>query len=57
MGNLTASILDHLPQFVVVPKISFNSSSSKSNKYKRERSKFEQENFVLDYFSVDWANL
>ena len=56
-GNLTASILDHLPQFLVAPNIFFNASYPKSNNYERDCSRFDQENFVLDYFSVEWDNV
>ena len=55
-GNLTASISDHLPQFLVAPNIFFNGSYPKSNYYERDWSRFDQENFVLDYFSVEWDN-
>ena len=30
---------------------------NKSNIYKKDWSKFDQENFILDYFSVDWEDL
>ena len=53
-GNLTASILDHLPQFLVAPNIFFNASNPKSNKYERDWPRFDQEHFVLHYFSVEW---
>ena len=56
-GNLTASISDHLPQFLVALNIFFNASYPKSNKYERDWSRFDQENFVLDYFSVEWDNV
>ena len=56
-GNLRASILDHLPQFLVAPNILFDASYPKSNNYKRDCSRFNQENFVLDYFSVEWDNV
>ena len=52
-GNLTASILDHLPQFLVAPNFFFNASYPKSNNYERGWSRFHQKNFVLDYFSVE----
>ena len=55
-GNLTASISNHLPQFLVAPNIFFNASYLKSNNYERDWSRFDQENFVLDYFSVEWDN-
>ena len=55
-GNLAASISDHLPQFLVAPNIFFNASYTKSNNYERDWSRFDQENFVLVYFSVNWDN-
>ena len=56
-GNLTASISDHLPQILVARNIYFNASYRKSNNCERDWSRFDQENFVLDYFSVNWDNL
>ena len=56
-GNLTASISDHLPQFLVAPNIFFNASYPKSDNYERGWSRFDQEKFVLDYFSVEWHNV
>ena len=55
-GNLAASILDQLPQFLVAPNIFFNASYPKSN-CERDWSRFDHENFVLDYFSVEWDNV
>ena len=34
-----------------------NSPSNKSNYFERHWSNFNQENFVLDYFSVNWKKL
>ena len=56
-GNLTATISDHLPQFAIIPNMFGNISGNKSNIYERDWSKFDQENFILDYFSVDWRDL
>ena len=53
-GNLTASISDHLPQYLVAPNIFFNASHPKSNSYERDWSRSDQQNFALDYFSVEW---
>ena len=50
-GNLTASILNHFPQFLVAPNICFNASYPQSSNYERHWSRFDQVNFV--YFSVD----
>ena len=56
-GNLTATISDHLPQFSIIPNMFGNVSGNKSNIYEWDWSKFDRENFVLDYFSVDWEDL
>ena len=54
--NLTATISDHLPQFAIIPNM-FGIFVSKyfSNIY--NWSKFDQENFILDYFSIGWEDL
>ena len=44
-SNLTASISDHFPQFLVAPNIFFNSSYHISNNYEKDWSRFDQENF------------
>ena len=56
-GNLTASILGKLSQFLVASDIFFNASYPKSNSYEKDWSRFDQDNFVLDYFSINWDNL
>ena len=56
-GNLTATISDHLLQFAIIPNMFGNILGNKSNIYERDWSKFDQENFILDYFSVDWEDL
>ena len=59
-GNLTATISDHLPQFAIIPNMFGNilgNKGNKSNIYERDWSKFDRENFILDYFSVDWEDL
>ena len=37
--------------------MSGNISGNKSNIYERDWSKFDCENFILDYFSTDWEDL
>ena len=49
-GNLTATISDHLPQFLIVPNIFSNPPSNKSNIYERDWSNFDQENLFLIIF-------
>ena len=56
-GNLTATISDHLPQFAIIPNMFGNISGNKSNIYERDWSKFDWENFILNYFSVNWEDL
>ena len=56
-GNLTATISDHLHQFSVIPNMFHNIPSNNSNIYEKDWSKFDRENFILDYFSVDWEYL
>ena len=56
-GNLTATISGHLPQFAIIPNMFGNTAGNKSNIYERNWSKFDQENFILYYFSVDWEDL
>ena len=47
-------ITSHFPQFLIVPKIFYNSPFNKSNIYERDWSNFDQGKFFLDYFSIDW---
>ena len=56
-GNITATISDHLPQFLFVPNVLSNPSCQKSSIYERDWSKFVKQNFVLDYFDKDWSNV
>ena len=55
--NLTATICDHLPQFSIISNMFVNILGNKSNIYERDQPKFDRENFLLDYFSVDWKGL
>ena len=56
-GNITATISEHLPQFSFVPNILSNLPSQQSDYYERDWSKFKQENFILDYFDKDCADV
>ena len=55
-GNITATISDHLPLFLVSMNTFANPPSNKFNVFERDWSKFDQEN-ILDYFDIDWSNL
>ena len=54
---MTATIYDHLPQFAIIPNMFGNIIGNKSKIYERAWSKFYQENFILDYFFVEWEDL
>ena len=54
-GDLTATISNNVPQFAIIPNMFGNISGNKSNIYERDWSKFDRENFILDY-SVDWED-
>ena len=56
-GNITATISDHLSQFLFAPYLFSNPPSTKLNIFETDWSKFDQENFILDYVSADWENL
>ena len=53
-GNLSIGISDHLPSFLIIPKKNQNFLPKKHNIMKRDRSKFNKEDFILDYLSIDW---
>ena len=52
-GNIISSISDHLPQFLLTPDIKANSKPINEYSY-RDWSKFNREQFLLDYFEIDW---
>ena len=54
--KLTAIISDHLPQFLIAPHFFSNLSNRKTNIFERGWSKFNHEEFILDYVSVDWLH-
>ena len=56
-GNITATISDDLPQFLLVPNVFSNPYCQKSNIYERDWSKFVQQDFFLDYFDKDWSDV
>ena len=56
-GNLTATISDHLPQFLIAPDIFSNSHRAKHNISERDWTNFDQENFILDYLSTNWTTI
>ena len=55
--NITATISDHLPQFLFAPNVFSNPSCQKSNIYEKDWSKFVHQNFVIYYFDKDWSDV
>ena len=55
--NSVATISDPLPQFTIIPNMIGNIASNKSNIFERDWNKFHRENFILDYFSINWRDL
>ena len=51
------SIWDHLLQFLAAVNIIFSASYPKYSNHEREWSRFDQENFVLNFFSINWDNV
>ena len=39
---------------MITSNIFCNPPTNKANIFERDRTNFEQENFILDYFSIDW---
>ena len=53
-GNLSTGISDHLPSFLVIPKQNQNFLPKKHNIIKIDKGKFNREDFILDYLSINW---
>ena len=49
--------MDHLPQFLIAHHIFSNSPNKKSNIFERDWSECNCEEFILDYFAIDWPNM
>ena len=56
-GNLTSTISDHLPQFLIAPHTFSNPPNKKASIFERDWSKFNCEEFILDYFTIDWPHI
>ena len=54
---MTGAISDHLPEFSTIPNMFGNIPGNKFNIDERDWSKFDRENFILKYFSVEWEDL
>ena len=56
-GNITATISDHLPEFLFPPNVLSNPLCKKSNILQRDWSKFNKENLALDNFDKNWSEI
>ena len=54
-GNLTVSICDHLPQFLVIPKDNMK-NAKRQNLFKCEKN-FDRESLVDDIINIDWGSV
>ena len=52
-SNLTSTVSNHLPQFLIATHIFLNALHKKSNIFESDWSKFNREKFILDYFAID----
>ena len=55
-GNILCDITDHLPNFLIVNKIS-NLTSGNFKYYKRDYSKFNKDSFQADMSSLEWHSI
>ena len=51
------TISDPLPQFLIAPHIFSNASNKKSSIFERDWSKFNREEFIRDYYAIDWPHI
>ena len=55
-GNLTTSISDHLPQFVILPLSEKLSKPEKNNTYKRNFKNINKDQLLHDFSAINWQN-
>ena len=55
-GNITCSISDHLAQFAILDLKTSNLKKPIYN-YKRDFTKFNRDDFILDFLAVDWEKI
>ena len=56
-GNLTSTVSDHLPQFLILPEFFSNAPLSKYNIYSHNWKKFDEEKSVFEFNGQDWHNI
>ena len=52
-GNITITISDHMPQFIIIPKI-INRVFNKHEMYKRDTKNIDKVNFIADVININW---
>ena len=56
-GNILSGILDHLPQFFILPDFFSNSPPTKYNIISHEWEKFNNQSFFEDFEKVSWNQI
>lgn len=56
-GNICYSISDHLPQFCLFPSFEGNFPGEETIYFQQDWSRFNREEFILDFLEVDWSTL
>ena len=53
-GNISSSISDHLPQFLILPEFFSNSSPTKYNIISHDWKKLNNKSFFQDFEKMNW---
>ena len=53
-GNVSSSILDHLPQFFILPEFFSKSPPTKYNIISHDWEKFNTQSFLQDFEKINW---
>ncbi len=52
-GNITITISDHMPQFIIIPK-TINRVFNKNEMYKRDTKHIDRVSFIADVININW---
>ena len=53
-GNISLSISDHLPQFIILPEFFSKSPPTKYNIISHDWEKFDNQSFLQDFEKINW---
>ena len=56
-GNISATISDHLPQFLIAPRVFSDTYYIKQPIFERDWSNFDKNSFVLSFFNMNWSTI